>query len=143
MKTQMKEVITFEQVFVSKDGKEFKTEADCRKWENSYECTMEASFGLIPKTTADAIALGFPFYDAETYIIKPRHLDDIVIINAYMDAVAYEVYDHLSADHIGKVIALVFGYGRECAHFYVMANHIEEIVTYLDKKLTEIEKGEN
>ena len=144
MTKRTKEVITttYEDIFVSKDGKEFKTEADCKKWEESYKCTMEESFANIKKTTADAIALGLPFYDTTTYIIKPKTLDEIVIINAYADAIAYDVYRHLSADHIGKVIALVFEYSNEWADFYVMTDHIEGIVNYLDKKLIEIAKGE-
>jgi hypothetical protein len=140
MKKQTKEIITttYEDIFVSKDGREFKTEADCKKWEESYECTMEESFANIKKATADAIALGFPNYDAECYILEPKTLDEIVIINAYAKAVCYDVCSPLSADHIGKVIAFVMDYGREYGSFYVMADHIEGIVNYLDKRLAEM-----
>ena len=143
MKSKMKEVVTFKEVFVSKDGREFNTEADCRKWEDSYACTMEESFAPIKKTTAEATELGITEFDAETYILKPSTLDEIAIINAYADGIAYEVGNHLGAHHIGKVIALVMSYGREYARFIDLAEHIESIVKYLDKKVIEIEKGAN
>ena len=139
MEKKMKEITTYEAVWVSNDGKEFKTEEDCKKWEESYKCTMETSFASIKKATADATALGFPCFDATTYVIKPESLDDIVIINAYVDAIAYEVSNHLSAEHIGKVVALVITWDNDYASFNIMADHIEGIANYLDKRLAEME----
>lgn len=41
MKKIQREVKTYKDIFVSVDGKEFETEANCREWEKSYKGTLD------------------------------------------------------------------------------------------------------
>ena len=141
MKKTMKEITTTKEIWVSKDGKEWEKEEDCKKWEESYECTMEALFGNIAKTTANTFELGLPYNcnDDECYLVKPKTMDDIVIINAYIKAVVYDSTNAVLTDkHIGKVVALNFGYGRDWCSVYEMGDHLESITKYIDRKIAEM-----
>ena len=53
-------VITRE-FYVSVDGKEFTTEEDCKKWENSYKGTISASWELLKKQEISSSLAGIPY----------------------------------------------------------------------------------
>lgn len=131
MKKIQKEIKTYENVYVSVDGKEFKNEADCKAWESSYKGTLASSWALMKKLEVIATNLGLPCASAdyECYIIKPESLDDIVLINAYIESSTYSG-GMLTNKHIGQHLILSFGYDREYCDVYTLTDHINSITEY-------------
>ena len=142
MKKIQREVKAYEDIYVSVDGKEFKNEADCKAWENSYKGTLEASWKLMKKEQVYDCKLGLPGtnYDDEVYVIKPKTLDEIVLLNAYIASSTYNNGAQLTTEHIGKLIALNFGYDHDYCDVYILEDHINKLKKYvgeLEGKLSE------
>jgi hypothetical protein len=142
MKKIQKEVKTYENVYVSIDGNEFNNEADCRAWENSYKGTISASYKLLKKIDANASSLGLPGAcdDYECYMIKPESLEDIVLINAYIESSTYNK-GALTTKHIGEVVILNFGYDHEYCDVYTLSDHFNAITTYASELVSELENN--
>lgn len=140
MKKIQREVKTYKDIFVSVDGKEFTNEADCRAWENSYKGTLEASWKLIEKKEVSDTDYGIPWSseDHECYAIKPKSLDEIVLINAYIKASTYSDGD-LTIEHIGELLILDFGYDHEYCNVWVLSEHFAKIT----EKIAELEAEMN
>ena len=139
-KIQREEVKTmYTDIYVSVDGKEFANEADCRAWECSYQGTIEASWKLIKKKEAYALDFGIPYAieDYECYIIRPESLDEVVLINAYIESSTGGGRARLTTDHIGKLILLNFGYDHDWCDVYVLADHLKNIADQIAKAETE------
>ena len=139
-----KEVKTYKEIYVSIDGKEFNNEADCRAWENSYEGTLTASWALIKKVEANSISLGLPWSndDYECYVIKPKNLEEITLINAYIDASTHNNGVTLTTAHINELVALNFGYDHDYCEVYSLDEHIKKICEYRDKMNSEFNETE-
>jgi hypothetical protein len=134
MKKIQREVKTYENIYVSVDGKEFKNEPDCVAWENSYKGTLEASWQLINKKEVCDCDYGIPWAseDHECYVIKPKNLDEIVLINAYINATT--CYDGiLTANHIGTLLMLNFGYDHDYCEIYDLTEHIAKVQENITK----------
>lgn len=144
MKKIQQEVKTYKNIYVSVDGKEFENEADCRAWENSYKGTIEASWKLIKKVEAGTAELGLPWScdDHECYIIRPKNLDEITLINAYIDSSTSNNGAKLTTQHIGKLVALNFGYDHDWCDAFILADRISEITKYIAEKENELNEGE-
>lgn len=102
-----------EKVYVAVDGKEFKNEADCKEWENSYKCTIKQSFDKLPQKEIDGVSVGFPYAcsDDKVFVVEPESLEDITLINAYTKAFIDDLSVIVDTSCIGKKIVLNFGYG--------------------------------
>lgn len=100
-----------EKVYVAVDGKEFKNEADCKEWENSYKCTIKQSFDKLPKLQVDSISVAFPYAGSDDYVVvvEPSSLDDITVINAYAKALIDDFAVCMDTTCIGKKVVLNFG----------------------------------
>ena len=143
MKKIKREETIYKYVYVSVDGKEFNSEVDCKAWENSYKGTMQASWQLIKKIEVSDCNLGLPWSsdDHECYVLVPKSLDEIVLINAYIES-STDYKNTLTAEHIGKLIALNFGYDHDFCDVYVLADHIKAISDYISDLEKEINKNE-
>ena len=135
-------VVVRKDIYVSVDGKEFENEADCKAWEKSYQGTISKSWGLVKKESVDTSNIGLPYAnsDDECYVIKPKTLDDIVLINAYITSSTYGAEGKLTTEHIGKLLALNFGYDHDYCDVYIIEDHINKLKNYaseLEGKLTE------
>jgi len=130
-------------IWVSVDDKEFTSEADCRAWETSYKGTMEASWKLINKVEVSDCGLGLPWSsdDHECYIIKPKNLDEIVLINAYITSSTCNK-GLLTAEHINQTLVLNFGYDHDYCDVYVLADHIKNVLDYVNKVELELKEAE-
>ena len=137
MKKIQKEEKIYKDVYVSVDGKEFSNEADCKEWEKSYRGTLEASWKLIKKIEVSDCNLGLPWSsdDHECYVLMPKDLDEITLINAYIRSSTC-CEGVLTTEHIGKLIALNFGYDHDYCDVYILDKHIKKIYDYV----AEIEK---
>lgn len=143
MKKIQREIKAYEDVFVSADGKEFKNEADCREWEKSYKCTLEASWKTIKKIEVNSVDLGLPWSsdDHECYLIKPKSLEEITIINAYVNGTTCNYDDAiLDMTAINKVVALNFGYDHDYCDAFVMDNFLERIANYITVQTEKLEE---
>ena len=140
MKMIQKETKIYTDVYVSVDGKEFDNKVDCEAWEKSYKGTLEASWKLIPKKEVSDSDLGIPWSsdDHECYVIKPKTLDEIVLINAYISSVCYDGSTKLTTEHIGKLVLLNFGYDRDYCSITVLADHLKSITECITKLETEM-----
>lgn len=146
MKKIQREVTISKDIYVSVDGKEFTNEADCKAWENSYKGTLEASWQLINKKRVYDTDYGIPWSseDHECYAIKPKNLDEIVLINAYIKATT-DNEGRLTTEHIGQLIMLDFGYDHDYCDIWVLSERVDAIVRNIAKLDAEMngEKEEN
>ena len=142
MKKIQQEVKTYKDIYVSVDGKNFETEADCREWEKSYRGTLEASWNKVKKVEVNSASLGLPWSgdDHECYIIKPKDLDEIVLINAYIDCTTCSGTMLLTTEHIGKLIALNFGYDHDYCDRYLIDDILVDIKNYIAKMADKLEE---
>lgn len=129
MKTIKKEIKTYQEIYVSNDGKEFEKKEDCLEWEKSYGSTLAASFNEIKKVTASSVDLGLPWNsdDHEVYILQPKDLNEIAVINAYVDFVVGGANKPVTAQMIDKAIVINFGYDRDWCEVYELASHLENV----------------
>ena len=138
--------VIYKDIFVSVDGREFENEADCKAWESSYRGTLEASWKLIEKKEVCDCDYGIPWSseDHECYAIKPKNLDEIVLINAYIKATTGN-NGILTTKHIGELLMLDFGYDHDYCDVYNFAEHIAKITEKIAKLEAEMngEKEEN
>ena len=140
-----------EKVYVAVDGKEFKNEADCKEWENSYKCTIKQSFDKLPKMRVDGVGLAFPdaHSDDDVLVVEPESLNDIALINAYVQAFIDDG-DAMLMDttYIGKKVVLNFGDSNEYFSFVLfddLIKHFNRYVACVNKNFTKsnpIEKAE-
>ena len=142
MKKIQKEITIKKDIFVSVDGKEFDNEADCKSWEASYKGTLNASWNLIKKCEANTINLGLPWSndDYQCYVVKPANLEEVTLINAYIASSTCNDNPLLTAAHIGKLVALDFGYDHDYCSVYALDDHIKRIADYianLDNEMSE------
>ena len=126
--------VIYTDVYVSVDGKEFTNEADCKAWESSYRGTMEASWKLIDKKEVCNCNYGFEYAseDHECYAIKPKNLDEIVLINAYINATTGNE-GILTTEHIGKLLILNFGWDHDYCDVDILADHLAKITERVTK----------
>lgn len=147
MKKIQQELKIYKDIYVSVDGKEFKTEEECKMWENSYKGTLAASFAEIQKVEACSSSLGLPYSndDQECYAIKPKDLNEITLINAYIQSSTYDnIGQILTAKHIGKLVVLNFGYDHDYCDVYLLEDHIKSItkcIADLEDKFAEEENN--
>lgn len=146
MRINKKEVITYKNIYISDDGREFEDENSCKEWEKSYKGTLNASWNLIKKISVDASRIGFPggCSDEECYVLRPKNMDEIIFLNAYIRNSTGCNADILNINHIGKMIVLNFGYDHDYCSCYIteelikeISNYTSEIETNLDKEIQE------
>lgn len=130
--------VIYKDIYVSVDGREFENEADCKAWEKSYQGTINASWERIKKIKVDATEIGYPSsnQDDECYVVEPKNLDEIVLINAYIESSVYDGFGItlLTAEHIGKLVAINFGYDHDWCGIYTF----ESIINGITKKMSEL-----
>lgn len=134
MKAIHKEVVSVKTVYQSVDGKEFTTEDACLEWEKSYKGTIEASWRQIKKSCVDSTQLGLPWSseDYETYLLCPKNLDEIAVINAYIECVTHQTA-LLTAQRVGRPLVLNFGYDRDWCDVYEIPELVANILKYHDR----------
>ena len=117
-----------EKVYVAVDGKEFKNEADCKEWENSYKCTIKQSFDKLPKLQVNASSVGYPeaFSDDKVFVVEPKSLEDITLINAYAKAFLDDFAVSMDTTCIGKKVVLNFGYSNDYFSFALLDDLIKD-----------------
>lgn len=126
--------VIYTDIYVSVDGREFTNEADCKAWEKSYEGTITASWKLLNKKEVCNCDYGFAWSsdDHECYAIKPKNLDEIVLINAYIKATTGS-NTTLTTEHIGKVCILNFGYDHDWCDVDILADHFSKVTERIAK----------
>lgn len=124
-----------EKVYVAVDGKEFKNEAACKEWENSYECTMKQSFDKLPKKAIDGISVAFPCASCDDHVVvvEPSSLDDITVINAYVHSCVDCSAPLMDATYIGKKVVLNFGYGDDYFSFALLDDLIKDFNSNIER----------
>jgi hypothetical protein len=134
MRKIQREVKSYTDIYVSVDGREFTNEVDCKAWESSYKGTLEASWKLIDKKQVSDCDYGFAWSseDHECYAIKPKNLDEIVLINAYIKATTGND-GTLTTKHIGKLLILNFGYDHDYCDVDVLTEHLAKITEKIAK----------
>ena len=144
MKKIQQEVKTYKDIYVSVDGKEFSNEADCKAWETSYKGTLAASWHLIKKTDASTVNLGLPWSsdDDECYVLKPQSLEEITLINAYIQSSTGDNSSILTTGDIGHLVALNFGYDHDYCNVYVLEDNLKNITNYMTKLENELNDKE-
>lgn len=126
--------VIYKDIYVSVDGREFENEADCKAWESSYRGTLEASWKLIEKKEVYDTEYGIPWSneDHECYAIKPKNLDEIVLINAYIKATTGND-GILTTNHIGTLLILDFSYDHDYCDVWDLKEQFEKITERIAK----------
>jgi hypothetical protein len=134
MKKIQREVVSYKEIFVSVDGKEFANMADCKMWEESYRGTLEASWKLIEKKEVCGCDYGLPSasYDDECYALKPKNFDEVAFINAYIKCTT-GCDGTLTTKHIGQLIILNFGYDHDFCDVYILEEYLAKITEQISK----------
>ena len=124
-----------EKVYVAVDGKEFKNEADCKEWENSYKCTIKQSFDKLPKKEIDGTIVAFPCAcsDDHVVVVEPSSLDDITVINAYAKILVDDFSVCMDTTCIGKKVVLNFGYGYDSFSFALLDDLIKDFNNNIER----------
>jgi hypothetical protein len=137
-------VVVRKDIYVSVDGREFTNEADCKAWESSYKCTLEASWKLIKKEEVNPCSLGLygASEDHECYVIKPKDLNEIVLINAYIKSTT-DSGEELTIEHIGQLVALNFGWDHDYCYACSLADRFNEITKYTSTIADKFDETEN
>ena len=140
-----KVVVETKVTYVSIDGKEFKTEEECRLWENSYKGTLTASMKQIPlyETNGDSAYLPGGQEDDEVWILRPRNFEDIKVINAYTDELCCGCKANLTQDDVGKLIALNFGYDHDWCGIYRVDEYLEHVKKAYEKFASKVDGTED
>lgn len=125
---RIEEVITYESV----DGRVFNTKEDCKKWEESYECTIRAAMKKIPQIETDCgdIFIVNP-PEERVIVLKPRNIEDIEVINAY-GRIIDNYTELLTQDDIGKLLMIYTGYDEDWFMIYYMDKYLKEINNKFD-----------
>lgn len=137
-KETRREIIERNVIWEAADGTTFGDEQLCRKYEESYVCSIKTCFFKVPHYETNAEALFFPGESEETYayIMKPRNINDIHAINAVLNYVNKMDPNLVTQDDIDKVIMIDFGYeGIESNGWYWLKRKdefIKEIETALN-----------
>ena len=133
-----------EKVYVAVDGKEFKNEADCKEWENSYKCTIKQSFDKLPKAKVDGISVAFPYAcsDDEVYVVEPHSLNDITVINAYVKSFVDDLCTPMDATCIGKKVVLNFGFSNDYFSFALLDDLIKDFNNNIESINNALAKSE-
>lgn len=124
-----------EKVYVAVDGKEFRNEADCKEWENSYKCTITQSFGKLPKKAINGISVAFPCASRNDYVVvvEPSSLDDITVINAYVHSCVDCSAPLMDTTYIGKKVVLNFGDSDDYFSFAPLDDLIKDFNSNIER----------
>lgn len=124
-------------VYVADDGREFTNEQDCNNWEKSYEHTLEAGWNALRKLAISGADIGATteYDDRECYVILPRSLEDITLINAYIERFT-DAPGTLTQNHINQFMLFDFGYDR-C---YCDALPLDKYVDRINKSTAETKR---
>ena len=128
--------------YEASDGKIFKNEEDCKKWEDSYEHTITNCFKKIPQISVNGehSYLNSSDYEDEIIAIMPRDLEDIKVINAYVKATACGTELKITHESVGRILLLNFGYNHDWCIYYDLDKHFEQIKKDYDEYKNKIGK---
>lgn len=148
-----KEVTETIVTFIASDGKEFKNEEDCAKYEKSYVCTIKTCFKKIPhlEKAASSLYMQYGNEEDEAYMLIPRNIEDVCAVNRILDycdgiyGTIGQTPGRLTQDDIGKTILINFGYEGMESGWYTMLRkdeYLKRISDELNKYETEIANQE-
>ena len=122
--------------YVTTDGSIFPSESMANDYENSYKGTMSVMAMEIPHARmVNAVDYNIPYAseDWQSYIFKPRNVDDIKILNAWMEACVNGSYFNFRDEHrltqkyIGKEILITFGYDADFVDVYLLEERLKTL----------------
>lgn len=125
------------ETYVSADGKEFNDENDCLKWEKSYRGTLELSWKMLNPEKVYAPNFGLPYNndDDNCFVVTPKNLEEVTLINAYIDCQTNENGNRITADTIGKAVLLNFGYDFDWCDTYILEEHLARLTETINKHI--------
>lgn len=111
MRTEKKEIQKIEYVttYIAKDGTEFKSEDECRKYEETAKCAIFGALQKLECQKTDMFAerecdLFTSFScDDNMYAFRIRNVDDLEVVNRWMHLVDDCSRDKLGTDAIGTI----------------------------------------
>ena len=137
MKEVLVEEVIKKQMYEAFDGKQFTTKESCREYENNRRNIVRHLFDNIPHTEICACNLFDPSYsDNYVYIMQPRDLEDIKVINEHFMYVSYGCKDIIvNQNHIGKKIVIAI-----CDDSEYMNNLgvLEDVINDFTSKLNDL-----
>lgn len=149
-KETRREIVEKTVIYEAVDGTTFSSEENCKKYEESYECSIRACFNKIPQVRTDASSLYFQGEpdDSEAFMLKPRNIEDIHAINAILNFVDHTNKGNgqlVTQDDIGKTIMICFGYDGIIKNGWYWLLRKDEYLKKIETALNQFEAsiGEN
>lgn len=144
------ERVEIKKYYVAADGTEFASEEECRKYEDTARCAINAMFEKLEmqKTfcVGDSIDMLTPFsYDDNMYAVKVRDINDVETINKWIKA-AHKDNAVLGAETIGTIQLLDM---YDCSSVWCIgtpddlkAKYARAVDELVDKLVEKTEEGE-
>lgn len=137
---RVEKVVTFEAI----DGEIFKTEQECKTYEESINNTIKGKWATLKKTKPkDAYEmLANTGCEDKVYLVELESETDVNIINAYMDSI-FEQSDKYRAKYedVGKDVIVVVGYDW-CCCYGTIEHYLDEIRGMWNKLINELRSTE-
>ena len=136
----------------SDDGRLFNSEADCKKWEESYNFTINQGMKNVPHVLIGTDELlPYSLCDDAFLVVAPRNQDDVFVTNAWLNS-NYSIDSndvYLMLEDIGKIKTIYINCCGECYFDYagsyknILADVIERFGALQKKIEEEIAKKTN
>ena len=127
------------------DGRQFNSPENCKKWEESYLCTIQTEMNNVPHFFIAADEL-FPYaYSDDAFlVIAPRNLDDVFIANAWLklNQTVEEENVYLTSSDIGKTKTIFVNCEGQCYLDYngSFKNMLAQVIKSFGELQKKIEK---
>lgn len=99
------------------DGRKFNSAEDCKRWEDSYACTINREMKNIPHVLIGMDELmPYAYSDDALLVIAPRDFDDVTVANAWIrfHYRASEDNVYLTSKDIGNTKTIYINCEGEC-----------------------------
>lgn len=127
--------------YQTSDGELFTKKEDAERHEKTYECVIKTMFKKIPHSTTNPYSWMDYGNDYDCiYVMRPRDLNDIKIINEYwMDINCDTSHSILDSSTIGKPILLMEGECHDWLQYLgTVENYTKSITEHINMKIEEM-----
>ena len=146
MKKETKQIqkIEYEYTYIADDGTEFKSEEECKKYEETAKCAVNVMFDKLQKQVCKDVGQddwlsAFGFED-DIYAVKIRNANDVDAVNKWIISHKYSTDQCIGVDAVGTIqLFEVYSYIDEIWHIGTVEKMKEEFSKFVDSLVDELE----
>lgn len=129
----------------SVDGRKFNSAEECKKWEDSYHCTINMEMKNVPHVIIGMDELiPYAYGDDALLVVAPRNFDDVTVVNAWLRLHHGVAEDnvYLTSKDIGNTKTIYVNCEGECYLDYEGSykNMLAQIIKNFGELQAKIEK---